>query len=153
MAPKAQRFEESIEILPQVHTDNRYYWEAAQRGELALLQCQTCEEIRHPPGPGCPHCAAEDLEWINFGSTITGTVYTYIIIHQSFLPGYAGIVPYIVAACDIDLAPGARVLANLQDVDVADVHIGMPVEMIWEKRSHGEFSVPQWVPRHGGMED
>jgi uncharacterized protein len=133
-------------ILPELDGDNTPYWEAATRGELHLLRCEDCGRIVHPPRPGCAACAGSNQKWINLGGTVTGTVYTYVVVYKAFLPGYAQIVPYVIAVCDVDGAPGARVMANILNVAIEDVKIGMPVEMTWEKRSES-ITVPQWIPR------
>jgi uncharacterized protein len=142
----SMRLEVGPQILPELDSDNAPYWEAAARSELSLCRCRKCSQIIHPPGPGCWVCGGADVEWINLGSKITGTIYTYICIYRSFLPSHAKTVPFVVALCALDTVPGARIMANLLDSVDGEVSIGMPVEMVWEQRGEG-FMMPQWRPR------
>ena len=49
--------------LPRVTADNRPFWEAARRHQLALQRCAECGRFRYPPAPVCPECLSERAEW------------------------------------------------------------------------------------------
>ena len=51
--------------LPRITADNRPFWEAARRHELALQRCDDCARFRYPPAPVCPECLSERATWIN----------------------------------------------------------------------------------------
>jgi uncharacterized OB-fold protein len=122
--------------------EERPYWKAAARGELALQHCPRCARFVHPPRPGCPFCGGEEAAWVVLGSRITGVVYSFVTVHRAFDPSFAGDVPYVVALCDVDQAEGVRILANVPGQE-ADVAIGRRVVMAWEERGNGSV-VPQW---------
>jgi uncharacterized OB-fold protein len=55
-------------------------------------------------------------------------VYTYTIVRQNRTPPFAGLVPYAVAI--IELEEGVRMMSNVIDCPVEDLHIGMAVEVV-----------------------
>ena len=97
----------------------------------------------HPPGPGCPWCGGAELTWHTLGTDITGTVYSYIVVHRAFLRSFVDDVPYIVALVDVDGVPGVHITGNVLGVDPDEISIGMRVRMFWEERAPGR-GVPQW---------
>jgi uncharacterized OB-fold protein len=137
--------------VPVDDPDHRCYWEAAGRGELALQQCATCGEFSHPPGPGCPHCGGAELAWVTLGSSVTGVVYSFIVVQRAFLESFADDVPYVVALADVDGAPGVRITANVLGAEPGDVSIGMPVRMVWPERPGGR-RMPQWSANEEGAD-
>lgn len=121
------------------------YWQAAKAHRLALQWCSACDAYLYPPGPACPHCGSLDIAWRDLGARITGKLYSYIVTHRAFQAGFAKDVPYVVALAEVDQAKGAKLLANLHDCAHDAVRIGMPLEMVWEDRTHA-VSLPQWRP-------
>jgi hypothetical protein len=129
--------------VPIDDADQRPYWLAASRGELSLQRCASCGRYVHPPGPGCPRCGSADFVWDELGSDVTGSVYSFVVVHRAFLRSFLDEVPYVVALADVDGVEGVRITANVVGVEPAGVEIGMPVRMIWEQRPDG-VTVPQW---------
>lgn len=106
---------------PRGH-DNSWWWEGVDRGELTIQKCSACGELRHPPRPFCFKCQSD--EWESITSTGVGTVYSYVVMHHPPIPGY----PYPQPVALIDLEEGTRIVANIVDCDIDDIHIGMPVQ-------------------------
>jgi hypothetical protein len=73
----------------------------------------------------CPRCGSKDLAEQSFSGK--GDVYTYTIVHESpvALPGQA---PYALAL--VHLAEGPYVTAQLIEVDLPMLFIGLPVEAV-----------------------
>jgi uncharacterized OB-fold protein len=128
--------------VPHEIPDERPYWEATKRHELALQHCGHCDKLIHPPRPGCPHCGGDETDWVTLGREISGRVYSLVTVHRAFDPSFADDVPYLVALCDVDQAPGVRLVANVLGADEG-FEIGSRVEMLWEDRNE-ESTVPQW---------
>lgn len=101
-----------------------------QRYRLQGTRCPGCGDLHFPPREICPQCRSRDLE--PHVLTGRGTVYSHTTVYQA-PEGFEGYVPYVVAL--IDLEEGPRITAQLTDVDVAQVEIGMPVEMVVRKWS------------------
>lgn len=123
---------------PAVSRDSAFFWEGARNGELRIQRCRSCGKLRHPPGPSCPGCRS--LEWDYVLSAGRGQLYSYVVHHYPPLPGFE--TPFVVAL--VELEEGVRVVGNLLEVDPAEVSIGMPVMLRFE-RIDDDFALPQWV--------
>ena len=138
--------------VPAVSAETVGWWEAAARRSLVVQRCARCATTRHPPGPLCPRCRSTAAEWFELPGT--GTVFTFTVVHQAFLPALAERLPYVVAAVDLDGIErnaedeGARFVSNLVEIDPADVTIGMPVSVVWEEMGP-ELVVPRFRPAAG----
>ena len=123
--------------VPAASPDTWPWWQASAEHRLVVQVCDTCARPRHPPSPICPHCRSWSSSFVDHPGT--GTVYTFTVVHQPFVPGIP--VPNVVAVIDLD-ATGTRLVTNIVDADPADVHIGLPVEVVWEDMGP-ELSLPR----------
>ncbi len=118
----------------------RHWRLKAQRYGLIGEVCPTCHGKIFPPRDVCPHCAGEAGPAFQFSGQ--GEVYSYTTIHNA-PEGYEGNVPYVVALIKLDEGP--MITAQLTDIDVAEVEIGLPVEMVTRKlMEHGEEGLIQY---------
>lgn len=124
--------------LPAANAETLPWWEAAREHRLVAQKCSGCGSMRHPPGPICPECSSADSEWTELAGT--GTVYTYTVVHQQFVPAD---VPYVVVA--VDLPEGIRIVSNLVDADPNQLEIGLPVTLVWEDMGP-ELAMPRFTP-------
>jgi hypothetical protein len=131
---------------PAASAETTGWWEAAVRHRLVVQRCDRCGRTRHPPGPVCPSCRATTAEWHELPGT--GTVYTYTVVHQAFVPALADRLPYVVIAVELDGAEGARLVSNLVDADPGEIEVGMPVEVVWEDMGP-ELALPRFRPVRG----
>jgi uncharacterized protein len=116
------------------------FWRAAERGELAIQRCRSCDFFQHYPRPRCLKCMSDDLEWATVSGE--GFVYAFTITRRS-PANFGGQPPYIVAS--IELLERVRILANIRTLRIDDVHIGMPVKATFEKETNG-MPLVQFVP-------
>jgi uncharacterized OB-fold protein len=72
-----------------------------------------------------------------------GRVETFSVIHRSFVPEFAGRVPYAIAWIGLPEQPELRVFANVSGCDPAEVAIGMDVEVFFEARD-GRAAIPNF---------
>jgi uncharacterized OB-fold protein/acyl dehydratase len=112
---------------PAITRDNAFWWEGVQAGKLLIQRCGGCGTLRHPPRPMCPRC--QSLEWDTVEASGRGTVYSFVLNHHPQIPSF----DYPLAIGLIELEEGTRLVSNVIDVDPADVHVGMPVEVTFEK--------------------
>jgi uncharacterized OB-fold protein len=134
--------------MPAANAETVGWWEAAAGHRLVVQRCTACGHIRHPPGPVCPRCRSSASEWCALAGT--GTVYTFTVVRQAFIPSLADKLPYVVVAVELDGAQGARIVSNLVDVEPEEVIVGMPVEVAWEDMGP-ELAVPRFrVAGHRG---
>jgi uncharacterized protein len=128
-------------IPPSIDRDDAFFWEGAARGRLMLQRCGDCGSVCHPPLPMCPACQSLGRE--SFEASGRGSVYSWI---QSVHPSEPDAAPRIVALVELD--DGVRLVSNLRDVDLADVRVGMEVEVVFEDL--GGFVAPQFRPLPAG---
>jgi uncharacterized OB-fold protein len=85
-------------------------------------RCEACGTFRFPPGPFCPACRSQDVDWVAL--TGPGAVFSYSVVRG--LPGQPDLllVPVVVEFPD---ALGVHVVSDLVGADPDEVRIGMPV--------------------------
>jgi uncharacterized OB-fold protein len=130
--------------LPRPNEDTAPYWEAAHRGELRMQQCLDCGLVRFPPAVLCARCLSERAEWVRLSGR--GTVYSWIVVHQSQHPAFNADTPYNVTIVELDEGP--RLHTNLVECSNDRIHIGMPVEVVFDK-VNDEVTLPKFRPRKG----
>ena len=129
--------------IPLKTLDNHPYWDAADNHELAIQCCGDCQKAIHPPGPAWPHCGSPNMEWINYGSDITGEIYSYVITYVPMLPGFQHDLPTIIAQVSVDQVPGIQITANIINAKPEDIAIGKVVKMTWLDITE-DRALPQW---------
>jgi uncharacterized protein len=71
-------------------------------------------------------------------------VYTFTVIHENYNPRFRERIPYVVAV--VELEEGVRMLTGTVGIEPADVRVGMPVEVVFERDPDGR-NVPRFTPR------
>lgn len=108
-----------------------------QRYRLVGEVCDRCGEHLFPPRDVCPECEAPAKTPFNFSGR--GEVYSYSTVYHPPAE-FERDAPYTVAL--VRLEEGPLVTAQLTDVDAAEVHVGMPVEMVTRRmNSNGDEGV------------
>jgi len=120
------------------------YWEAASRGVLALPRCARCSHLTLPAGAWCPHCGSTDPAWTTREIDGAATVRSWTVVRDSFLPGFADDVPYVIVDVELDAEPGLRLLGRLTDGADAPLHLGDRVTVAFD-RLDDEFAVPAFT--------
>lgn len=117
-----------------------FYWDAAASGQLAVLRCDTCRKLHHPPGVACPHCGATTLHPEPMSGR--GVVFASTVVRQPFDRAFADAVPYVLALVELEEQPGLHVLTNLVDAGEELVPAGTPVALTVEH--YDGWSLPQF---------
>jgi uncharacterized OB-fold protein len=128
--------------LPRPSEDSAPYWEAAHRGELRMQKCLDCGHVRFPPAILCARCLSESAEWAKLSGR--GTVYSWIVVHQSQHPAFNPDTPYNVAI--VELEEGPRLHTNIVGCANDAIQIGMPVEVVFDKVAD-DTSLVRFRPR------
>jgi uncharacterized OB-fold protein/acyl dehydratase len=110
---------------PAITRDNAFWWEGVEAGKLLVQRCGGCGTLRHPPRPMCPQC--QSLEWDTVEASGRGAVYSFVINHHPRVPAFE--YPLVIAL--VELEEGTRLVSNVVDVEPGDVHVGMPVEVVF----------------------
>ena len=127
-----------IRVLPALDFDNEFFWTSGRDGVLRFLRCAECEVLVHPPVPYCAQCGGKPEPTAVSGR---GTVYSFTVNHQAW-DGTTD--PYVIGLVAIDEQPEVRLTTNLVDCELDDVHIGMPVEVVFA--DHDPIYLPLFRP-------
>ena len=108
-----------------MHTSNVIQaWRSSRKGYGIIgSKCQNCSELFYPEKKKCPKCENNELEDYKFKGT--GQIYSYSIIHNA-PTGMENQVPYAVAIIKLD--EGQKITAQLVDIDLEKIGMGMKVE-------------------------
>lgn len=117
------------------------FWEAAAAHTLTVARCSECGSACLPPDVVCPACGsvAPDFRFVPVRGT--GTLRSWTVVRQSFLPGFAADVPFVLVDVELDDAPQVRMIGRLLDGTAADLEVGAPLRVAWEDLADG-VSVP-----------
>jgi uncharacterized OB-fold protein len=105
------------------------FWDAVAQDRLALPRCHTCGHWVWYPTPRCPKCGGAQIQWTPLGGT--GTLFTYTVVHRAFLSGVPVTQPFVTGLVELDGAPGARLVANV-DAAPEKVEVGMRLRVRFE---------------------
>ncbi len=126
---------------PAIGRDNQFFWDGVERGELRIQSCGDCGALRHPPQPLCQECGSPNRDYLVASGR--GRVYSHVTHHHPALPGVR--TPHTVLL--VELAEGTRFVSELaEDVDAADVRIGLDVEVAFQQ-APGGVVLPVFRPR------
>ena len=120
---------------PMMNKDTQFFWDGTQADELRIQKCNSCGELRHPPGPVCPKCHAMDRGYVVASGK--GTVHSFLVHHAPVVPGKQ--LPLTLAL--VDLEEGVRMIGEVK----GDVEIGDPVE-VWFDPIDDEVTLAKWRP-------
>jgi len=127
--------------LPLIDEESKPFWDAAKQHQFVLHHCKNCGTYYYPASY-CRKCATlAHMEWAPASGK--GTLYTYIIMHQVYQPGFKGEVPYNVSI--VELEEGPFILTNIINCKNEDLKIGMPVQVVFDDATE-EVSLPKFKP-------
>lgn len=139
-APTSPTPDVSEVVRPSISHDTAFFWAGTAAGELRIQHCPACDRLRHPPGPMCPACGAEEQDYVLASGR--GSVFSFVVHHAPKVPGKT--LPFVIALVELD--EGVRMLGELLDVDPTEVEIGMAVEVALT-RIDDELTLPNWRAR------
>jgi uncharacterized OB-fold protein len=134
-----------ISIVPDISTLEipsdawtQPFWDATAQERIVMPHCAACGTYRWPPGPFCPRCSSQQVEWTDAGQ---GVVYSYTVI-----PGRDGatgaksgaVVPALI---EFPEAGGMRLLAAIVDTALADIAVGARVRAGFSQAVNGKVPV------------
>lgn len=127
---------------PDVNTEG--FWEATQKGELALCRCtdKACGYWSHPPLERCRSCGSPTTFEPVSGM---GTIFSFIVAHQPSVPGYLADLPYHVALIELDEQPGLRLVAKVPTSERDNIQIGQRVQVELVELPGGPYRIPSYV--------
>ena len=116
--------------VPPIDPWTQPYWDAAAEGRFVIQRCRACERAVFYPRQWCPHCGAEDLDWIEASGR--GHIYSYSVVRNYPPSAFADAVPFVIAI--VELEEGPRMMTNIVDADPEQVACDLPVEVAFMDR-------------------
>jgi uncharacterized OB-fold protein len=127
--------------LPHPSPESLPFWEGARAKKLMLPRCNACGRFWFPPSQRCRHCLSSDFAWRE--SAGKGRIYSFVVYHRVYHPGFEKDVPYVVAIVELDEGP--RLLSNIVGTSWEDVRCDMRVRVVFEDSGSG-IAIPKFVP-------
>ena len=125
---------------PEVTAETEPFWRETGRGRLMLQRCDTCGTIIWYPRSFCPDCGGRTTSWEEAAGT--GTVYSFTVTRRGQGP-WRDVGPYVMAYVELDEGP--RMLTNVVDCPVDDVHVGQRVTVVFHDTGAGT-ALPRFRP-------
>ncbi len=116
---------------PGISLETAFFWDGLEAGELRIQRCEECGVLQHPPMVRCPACGSYRFDYAV--SSGRGRIYSHV---EPVHPHFASFEPpYVVGL--VELEEGTRLITNIVDLEPDQVEIGMPVELVVERRNSG----------------
>jgi uncharacterized OB-fold protein len=130
--------------LPVPDEQSAGFWAAAAQGTLALPRCSACHRLVLPPRAVCPECGSTDPQFTAEPVEGGGTVRSWTVVRDAFLPGFADDVPYVLVDVELDAQRELRMIGRLVDGVDAPLHLGDRVAPTFDEIAEG-VAVPAFV--------
>jgi uncharacterized OB-fold protein len=114
------------------------FWAGTARHALLLPRCGDCGRFRWPPGPFCPTCQSQAVDWVPAGP---GRVYSFTVVEESSVDGSAGKRTHIPALIEFPDAGHVRLLAAMVGANPASLCIGASVRVDWVSAANATVPV------------
>jgi len=124
---------------PRPSAESAPFWEGAKAHKLLLPRCHACGKFWFPPSQRCTHCLSADFGWEDTAGR--GRIYSFVVYHRVYHPGFESDVPYAVAVIELDEGP--RLIANIVGTAPDAIRCDMRVRVAFEDR--GEQTIPQFA--------
>jgi uncharacterized OB-fold protein len=128
--------------LPVPDERSAPFWAAAAGHVLVLARCLRCGALSHPPDIVCPHCGSADPALAFTPVDGDGTVRSWTVMRQSFLPGFD--VPFVLVDVELAAQEDLRLIGRLVDGPDAALEVGAAVSLVFEDVAPG-VSVPAFA--------
>jgi uncharacterized OB-fold protein len=120
------------------------YWEGANRGELWVQRCQSCQAWQWGPEWICHACLSFELGWERIEGR--GRIYSWERVWHPVHPALRDAGPYVAVLVELPEAGHVRMIGNLLGDPRQAVRIGAPVEAVFERHHDARppYTLVQW---------
>ena len=130
--------------VPEPDAVSAPFWSAAAEHVLTLARCPHCRSLCLPPELVCPHCGATEPAYEFVPAAGRGTVRSWTVVRQAFLPGFDDDLPFVLVDVEVDDQAELRLIGRLLDGVDAPLRLGRAVEVAFEDVAPG-VAVPAFV--------
>ena len=124
---------ETAHATPLVDERSLPFFEAAERGVLALQRCEACRTFLHPVRGRCTSCGDTRIAWVDASGR--GRVWSHGRLRRSYLPEHEGVLPLALVLVELD--EGVRFASRLASGDDTLVRTGDRVAVVFERLADG----------------
>jgi uncharacterized protein len=109
------------------------FFEAAERGVLALQRCADCGTFLHPVRARCTSCGSTAIEWVDASGR--GQVFAHGRLRRSYLPEHEGKLPLTLVLVELD--ERVRFASRLATGEDSAVRTGDRLAVVFERLADG----------------
>ena len=129
---------------PVPDEQSKPYWDAAAQHVLTAARCSRCGSLSLPPDVVCPHCGTTEPEFVFTPVSGRGTVRSWTVVRQSFLPGFDDELPFVLVDVELAEQPELRLIGRLLNGVGSRLHVGDTVDVGFEDVEPG-VSIPAFI--------
>ena len=135
----------NVRPVPIPDPISEFYWESAKQGRLAVQGFEGLDLLQHPPSP-VPEIPGGGPEGaVPIAVEVSGAGRCLVHGSPTTVPsGFVDAIPMMIGLTELDDAPGVRILTNIVEAQADELWIGMPMEVVFERR--GDMALPQFRP-------
>jgi uncharacterized OB-fold protein len=115
------------------------FWNGCREHRLLIQREAATGAVHWPPKPA--YWQHRDLEWVEASGR--GTVYSYVIGYEPFLPAFRDLLPHIMVV--VELVEGPRLVGYMVNCRPEQMQFGMPVRAVFKELT-GDVTLPVWEP-------
>ncbi len=134
----------SVRVVPVPDDQSAPFWQAAANHVLTIARCSACGRFAMPPDVVCPHCASSTPDFVWTPVSGRGSVRSWLVMRQSFLPGFEADIPFVLVDVELVEQPELRLIGRLLDGVAAPIEIGADVDAAFEDVAPG-VSIPAFA--------
>lgn len=127
--------------IPVPSAESQAYWDGLRDGKLLMPRCDACGKYWFPPSLLCPHCNATKWTWTSTSGR--GRIFSYVVYHRVYHPGFADEVPYAVAVIELDEGP--RMVSNVIGIAPDKLACDLRVEVVYQPITD-TITLPKFKP-------
>ncbi len=121
-------------LQEEEHTRIHPFFKHLKEGRLTTTQCTACGEVLWQPRVVCPHCNAEEMDWIDLPTE--GEIHAFTAVLAGAPTGMEDEVPFVVGIVALK-GSDLSVLTKIDGASYEDLRIGQPVKLKVERLADG----------------
>lgn len=129
MGEERERVPYLLDFYPlqaEEHTRIHQFFRNLKEGRLTTTKCRACGEVLWQPRIVCPHCNADEMDWIDLPKQ--GEIYAFTSVMLGAPKGMEDEVPFVVGIMKLK-GTDLKVLARIDGVRYEDLRIGQTVKL------------------------
>ena len=135
--------------LPDVEWElTREFWAAAEREDLVIPRCASCDRYVWYPEPSCPACGGSEIPWAAMSGS--SSLFTWSVVEHPLYKPFAEKLPYITGIVALEEDPRVRLVTTIVDCSADDLMMEMPMRVVFRHlefpRVSGRIKAPHFTP-------